>query len=105
MTPVYYLEMPSGTVAALSPDIFSRYRWFKEHTKPNDYLYEASDSSLYMVFQLKNPTTMPMIRPNNYTTAEQIESVIKNLEQNPPRYIVWNGAWTHPIIRNRRIII
>lgn len=93
MTPVYYLEMPSGTTAALSPDIFSRYQWFNEHTEPNDYLYEASDSSLYMVFHLKNPTPMPMIRPNNYTTVEQVESVIKGLEQNPPRFVVWNGAW------------
>lgn len=92
-SPVYYLTTPSGVMAALSPEIFSRYQWFNEHTEPYDYLYEAYDSSLYMIFRLKNPTPLSWIRPNNFTTIEQVEAVLKGLQQNPPRYIVWNGAW------------
>ena len=93
LTQVYYLDTPSGKIAALSPEIFSRYRWVNEHTEPDDYLYEAADSSLYMIFHLKNPTPISWIRPNNFTTDEQVESILKGLKQNPPRYIVWNGVW------------
>ncbi len=92
-TPAFYLNTPSGTLAALSPEIFSRYQWINEHTEPMDYLYEASDSSLYMIFHLKNPTPMSWIRPNDYTTIEQVEAILEGLIQNPPRYIVWNGVW------------
>ncbi len=94
-TPVYYLDTPSGALAALSPEIYARYQWINERTEPNDYLYEASDSSLYMVFHLKNPTPLSWIRPNNFTTPEQVEEILKGLRQNPPRYIVWNGVWAN----------
>ncbi len=94
--PVYLLDTPSGSTVFLSKEILSRYRWVAEHTQPNDYLYEAHHPSLYMIFQLKNPTPMPLIRPNNYTSAEQIGNVVKGLEQNSPRYIIWNGIWETP---------
>ncbi|MEP7037605.1 MAG: hypothetical protein ABI891_04620, partial [Acidobacteriota bacterium] len=64
-----------------------------EHTQPLDYLYEPHHPSLYWIFHLKNPTPMPLIRPNNYTSTEQVDAIMKGLEQNPPQYIIWNGVW------------
>ncbi|MGI8639522.1 MAG: hypothetical protein ACR2MG_06165 [Pyrinomonadaceae bacterium] len=91
--PVYSLDTPSGSAVSLSAESLSRYKWVADHTQPNDYLYEAHHPSLYMIFQLKNPTPLPLIRPNNYTSVEQVDDVIKGLKQNPPRYIIWNGIW------------
>jgi len=94
--PVYFLETPSGPTVFLSKEISSRYEWVAENSQPNDYLYEALHPSLYMIFQLRNPTPMPLIRPNNYTSTEQVESILKGLEQNSPRFIIWNGVWETP---------
>jgi hypothetical protein len=92
-TQAFYLNTPSGVTAVLSPELFSRYEWINDHTEPFDYLYEAADSSLYMIFRLKNPTPLSWIRPSNFTPVEQADAVLKGLESNPPRYIVWNGVW------------
>lgn len=91
--PVYYLETPSGRIVSLTPETLSRYDWTAERTQPGDYFYEPHHPSLYMMFYLKNPTPLPLIRPNNYTTAEQVKDIIAGLERHPPRYILWNKYW------------
>lgn len=94
LAPVTYLETPSGTIASLtSAENLSRYRWAAEHTKPGDYLYEPHHPSLYVMFHLRNPTPAPLIRTNAYTTVGQVEGIVKGLERNQPRYILWNGLW------------
>ena len=91
--PIHCLETPSGTIASLSSETLARYQWVAEHTRPGDYLYEPHHPSLYMMFHLRNPTPLPLIRPNNYTTPEQVKAIIEGLERNPPRYIIWDGFW------------
>lgn len=94
LAPVTYLETPSGTIASLtSAENLSRYRWAAEHTKPGDFLYEPHHPSLYMMFHLRNPTPMPVVRANAITTVVQVEDIVKGLERNQPRYILWNGLW------------
>jgi hypothetical protein len=90
---VYPLDTPSGAIVAFSPDNLSRYQWIARHTKPYDYLFEPHHPSLYAIFQLKNPTPIGLIRANNYTTEHQVREIIRGLELNPPRYIIWNGVW------------
>ncbi len=91
--PVYALNTPSGFTVSLTPEILARYSWVAEHTQPFDYFYEPHHPSLYWIFHLKNPTPLPLIRPNNYTSIEQVDAIMKGLEQNPPRYVIWNGVW------------
>jgi len=93
IVPVYPLDTPSGAIVALSPNNLERYEWIASRTKPLDFFYEPHHPSLYTIFHLKNPTPMGLIRPSNYTTAEQVQEIIRGLERNPPRYIVWNGVW------------
>lgn len=94
LSPATYLETPSGTIASLtSAENLSRYRWAAEHTKPGDFLYEPHHPSLYVMFHLRNPTPAPLIRTNAYTTVGQVEGIVKGLERNQPRYILWNGLW------------
>ena len=91
--PVYGIETPSGFAVSLSSENLSRYRWIADQTRPDDYLYEPHHPSLYWIFRLKNPTPMPLIRPNNYTTAEQVDEILAGLNRHPPKYIIWNGLW------------
>lgn len=97
---VYPLAAPSGSVVSLSPENLSRYRWTAEHTQPLDYFYEPHHPSLYTLFQLRNPTPMGLIRANDYTTDEQVKSVISGLEKNPPRFIIWNSLWSEERLAN-----
>ena len=99
ITPVYYLDTPSGAVAFLAPENLIRYRWAAEHTQPFEYLFEPQHPSLYSVFKLKNPTPMGLIRGNNYTTPEQVKSILDGLQRNPPRYIIWNTLWDELSVR------
>lgn len=100
MINVYFQKTPSGKVFSFAPESLDRFRWLSEHTQPGDNFYEAHHSNFYMLFQLKNPTPMPLIRPNNYTPPKQVEKVLHGLERNPPKYIIWNRAWNNPEIQN-----
>ena len=53
-----------------------------------------------MIFQLKNPTPISWIRANNFTIDQHINDVINGLRQNPPRYIIWDGLWNDPTLKN-----
>jgi hypothetical protein len=90
---VYPLNTPSGAIVAFSPHNLSRYEWTARNTAPYDYFYEPHHPSLYTIFRLKNPTPIGLIRANDYTTDDQVKQIIRGLELNPPRYIIWNGVW------------
>ncbi len=34
-----------------------------------------------------------MLRSTNYSSPTQVEQVIVELRQNPPKYVLWNGMW------------
>ena len=87
------VKMPAGTAVFLSPELSERYQWAAEHTTPGDYLYEAYRPAVNFPMELKNPTKLPMLRPNSYTSSEQVASVISDLSIHRPRFILWAGSW------------
>lgn len=93
VVPVYRLQTPSGEIASLTSENLSRYKWAAQNTAPDDFLYEPHHPSLYMMFHLKNPTPLPLVRPNDYTTDAQVADIVKGLERKQPRFIIWNGLW------------
>lgn len=92
-----YLDMPAGESAFLSDQIYDRYRWIGENTKPGDVFYEAHQPSFYFPFHLVNPTPMYVIRDSGYTPIFQVEAVVKALQKNPPELILWPRKWTKPL--------
>jgi len=92
------VEMPAGTAVFLSPEVGERYQWAAEHTTPGDYLYEAYRPAVNFPMELKNPTRLPMLRPNNYTSREQVAGVINDLSVHRPRFILWDGSWNKPAV-------
>ena len=90
----YFLDMPAGKAAFFSEPIYHRYQWVSEHTRPADVFFEGHHPSFYFPFHLVNPTPLYLVRDSEYTPAFQVQSVVKGLENNPPKYIAWPRKWS-----------
>jgi hypothetical protein len=93
------LVTPQGRLLLLDSGLalYQEYLWIQQHTKPSDYFYEADFSDIYYYLDLRNPTPVPRIVNNGYTTTGQVDSIIRGLEQHPPRYIYWGSGFLDPI--------
>ncbi len=87
--PVGILVTPQGRVAIIDPDEYQEYTWIQQHTRPGEYFYEGMVSDQYFYLDLRNPTPIPRIVNNGYTTPEQVVEVIRGLEQHQVPYIFW----------------
>ena len=83
-----------GDVAILKPYAYqiAEYRWLFEHTRPGEYLYSPLSADVYFYFDLLNPTPLSRIVNNGYTTPEQVNDVIRGIEEHRVRYIYWSPA-------------
>ena len=88
------LEMPTGTTVFQSETAAEKYQWVNDHTDPGDAVFESYRTVVNFPLSLRNPTSIPMLRNNNYTSPAQVERVIGELKGNPPKYILWNQAWS-----------
>lgn len=71
-------------------DLVAEYEWVQQHTRPGDFFYEAGFSDIYFYLDLRNPTPLPRITNNGYTTIAQVNDVIDGLERHQTRYITWS---------------
>ena len=88
------VELPAGTVFFPSEAAAERYVWVRDHSQPGDYVFESFRSVINFPLMVKNPTSFPMLRDNNYTRREQADLVLKQLSERPPKYILWDGSWS-----------
>jgi hypothetical protein len=74
-------------------EVLSEYEWVQQHTRPGDFFYEAAFSDIYFYLDLRNPTPLPRITNNGYTTPAQVNDVIDGLERHQTRYIAWTTSY------------
>ncbi len=84
------LTTAQGNLAFTQADAYEEDLWIQQHTRPSEYFYEAAYSDIYFYLDLRNPTPLPFVENDGYTTQEQVEEVIRSLEQHQPRYILWS---------------
>jgi hypothetical protein len=84
----WILTTPQGTMAATDPGLVERFAWIQLHTRPGEYFYAVGPDA-YFYLDLRNPTPLPRIKNNGYTTVEQVAEVIRGLEQHQPHYVLW----------------
>jgi hypothetical protein len=87
--PVGILSTPQGRLALTDRDYYQELTWIQQHTQPSEYFYETEDPRPYFHEDLRNPTPLPFVVNNGYTTAEQVTEVIRGLEQHQVRYVMW----------------
>lgn len=90
------LDTPSGRVAFSAPDLYERYRWIRNHTQPSEFFYQADWADTYFVLGLRNPTPMSFITRSDYTRPEQVQDVMRALDEQPPRLVLWSVGLDYP---------
>jgi hypothetical protein len=71
-----------------------RYRWLNDHTEPGELVFEPFRTVVNFPLRVQNPTSFAMLRSNDYTPPEHVAQVVKELEANPPKYVLWDGNWS-----------
>ncbi len=87
--PKWTLTTPQGKLAVIDDLYYQKYSWIQQHTRPSEFFYQADFSDEYFYLDLRNPTPIPRLVNNGYTTAEQVAEVIRGLEQHHVRYVCW----------------
>ena len=85
------LTTPQGKLAVTYPGAYEQYTWIQAHTRPSEYIYETAWADVYFCLDLRNPTPLPRVETNGYTTPEQVAEVIRGLEQHQVHYILWSA--------------
>jgi hypothetical protein len=76
---------------------FSEYQWVQQHTQPGEFFFRAGFPDMNFYLDLRNPTPLPRITNNGYTTPGQVKEVIDGLEQHQTPYIAWNTRYLDSI--------
>lgn len=84
------LTASQGRLAVTDREAYEEYAWVQHHTRPSDYFYGPGNADMYFCLTLRNPTPLPFVTNNGYTTPEQVMDVIRALQQHPVRYILWS---------------
>jgi hypothetical protein len=87
-----------GKLAVTDPVTYEELVWIREHTRATEYFYDmmlAASESFYL--NLRNPTPLPFVENDGFTTTEQVAEVVRSLKQHEVRYILlvlpeWRGA-------------
>jgi hypothetical protein len=87
-----FLQSPTGRAALLNVDLFEKYRWILNHTRPGDYYFQADDCDQYFLLDLRNPAQVSFVVGGDYTRPNQVANVIESLEKYQVRYVMWS-AW------------
>jgi hypothetical protein len=85
-----WISSPAGPIAITDADRYEKYKWIQERTRPDDYLFDASDCDVYFPLELRNPAAVPFLTASEYTRPEQIEQVISSLEKRQVHFVLWS---------------
>jgi hypothetical protein len=85
-----YLDTPAGRVAFQKPDVYEKFRWLRDRTRPGDFVFQASDCSLYYLLHLRNPVPIFFVTASGFTRPEQVRDVAAALARTRPRYVLWS---------------
>lgn len=94
------LDTPAGWEVFTSPDVYSKFKWAQEHTQPGDFMFQASDCSLYYLLELNNPARVSFLTASGYTRHAQVQDTLQLLEEKRVRYVLWS-VWLDVPFPNR----
>ena len=87
--PMWILIAPHGKIALPVRNDYDIFTWIQQHTRPSEYFYDPAWLP-YFPLDLRNPTPLPFVTNNGYTTTEQVAEVIQGLERHHVRYVSWS---------------
>jgi hypothetical protein len=81
------LNLPTGRTAFTNVNVHDEYRWISQMAGPKDSLF--GNQLICFALGLRNPTPLNFVTPSDYTRPEQVEGVVKALEEDRARYVLW----------------
>lgn len=92
-----FLDLPVGRTAFLSKEAYDKYDWMLHHTRPSEYIFDASRlPGLYFPLDLRNPAKVPFLTTTDYTRPEQVQDVLDSLDARRIRLINWSASMDRP---------
>ncbi|HXH47838.1 MAG TPA: hypothetical protein VNM47_00560 [Terriglobia bacterium] len=82
-----FLNLPTGRTAFTNVNVYDEYRWISQRAGPEDSLF--GNQLICFALGLRNPTPLNFVTPSDYTRPEQVQSLVKSLEEDRARYILW----------------
>jgi hypothetical protein len=81
-------HLPAGEVA-VSPLSYEKLHWMMEHTRPEQFVFQAAWPGIYLPLQLRNPVFVDQILPGDGTRQEEVTLTIRQLEEKQVPYVLW----------------
>lgn len=81
------LDLPTGRTAFTSARVYNEYRWIAQRAGPRDMLF--GQPLICFALGLRDPTPLNYVDSTDYTRPEQVQSVVKSLDENRARYVIW----------------
>jgi len=89
------ISTPSGNLAisdSRSLDIYDQYMWLRHNTQPGDVVYSAGCLEFNYLFKLKDPVRIPLLSTYDYTTRQQVQDTIEDLNKSRTKFVFWPVA-------------
>ena len=86
------LDLPIGRTGFGDPEEFREFQWLAQRTHPSDLFFNNSGLALYL--SLSNPTSVEFVNNDDFSRPERVASVIRALQQHPPRFIALDSDTT-----------
>jgi hypothetical protein len=83
------LQTPAGRVAMIDVQRYKKTQWVMERTEPSNYFLEAGGTDLYFLLGLRDPAETPFLTPTDFTRPEQIVRLLRILENDQVRLVLW----------------
>lgn len=81
-----YVDLPSGRVAPYDPEL----QWLAQNTHPGEYVFD-SNWEIYFLLELRNPTKLMIVTPDDFTRPEQVQAAVVDLEKHHVPLIIWGN--------------
>lgn len=88
------VELPAGRVA-VTPQAFDKLGWIAQHTRPEEFFFQAGWTDVYLPLRLRNPVFLDMLGPVQIS-PEYIGLAIQQLEAKHVQYILWQPRFDSP---------
>jgi hypothetical protein len=88
-------DLPGGKVA-LSPQMYEKFSWLTQHTKPGELFLQAQLLNTYLPLDLHNPLFIDGLWRSEITRPEYVQRAIQEVEQDRVTYILWSPRLGSP---------
>jgi hypothetical protein len=82
-----FLNLPTERTAFTDANVYDEYRWISQRAGPEDSHF--GNQLICFALGLQNPTPLNIVTASDYTRPEQVQAVVRSLEEKHVQYVLW----------------